>query len=276
MLFPRQFMERKARRLWNTRSCYSPLWLHRVTGNCFWFLDLPPVWKGLVCSPSLHLLLVFFLVVRRLPLQLLEFRRSFFFTGSVYGFLAIRSIRVDCWISKLFTRQTLELPTDRPTNRKSAKKLSDFRKSLHVQSRVLVKCEFWEAGFGFLCGAAWFRWSQDRRFDQRRTITYFGDPSGKTCRRPAPGYAHGQVRTHGQTFKGTPPRSAILITVVWPSRAVFAFIVFISLFRQDSCPSFLLLGLIVFLWCQCFVFVGYLLPNVWEKWDCDLSRRRCQ
>ena len=77
-------------------------------------------------------------------------------------------------------------------------------------------------------------------------------------------------------FKGTPPRSAILITVVWPSRAVFAFIVFISLFRQDSCPSSLLLCLIVFLWCQCFVFVGYFLPNVWEKWDCDLSRRRCQ
>ena len=77
-------------------------------------------------------------------------------------------------------------------------------------------------------------------------------------------------------IKGTPPRSAILITVVWPSRAVFAFIVFISLFRQDSCPSSLLLCLIVFLWCQCFVFVGDLLPNVWEKWDCDLSRRRCQ
>ena len=74
-----------------------------VTGNfksnLFWFLDLPPVWKGLVCSPSLHLLLVFFLVVRRLPLQLLLFRRSFIFTGSVYGFLAIRSIRMDCWIS---------------------------------------------------------------------------------------------------------------------------------------------------------------------------------
>ena len=58
----------------------------------------------------------------------------------MYGFLAIRSIRVDCWISKLFTRQTLELPTDRPTNRKSAKKkLSDFRKSLHVQSIVIFE-----------------------------------------------------------------------------------------------------------------------------------------
>ena len=114
----------------------------------------------------------------------------------MYGFLAIRSIRVDCWISKLFTRQTLELPTDRPTNRKSAKKTVRFSEKL--------KWAFWEAGFGFLCGAAWFRWSRDRRFqqfsDKRRTITYFGDPSGKTCRRPAPGYAHGQVRTHGQTL----------------------------------------------------------------------------
>ena len=35
-----------------------------------------------------------------------------------------------------------------------------------------------------------------------------------------------------------------------------------SLFRQDSCPSSLLLCLIVFLFCQCFVFVCYLLPNV--------------
>ena len=74
-----------------------------LTANCksnlFWFLDLPPVWKGLVCSPSLHLLLVFFLVVRRLPLQLLLFRRSFTVTGRVYGLLAIRLIRIDCWIS---------------------------------------------------------------------------------------------------------------------------------------------------------------------------------
>ena len=35
----------------------------------------------------------------------------------------------------------------------------------------------------------------------------------------------------------------------------------LSLFRQDSCSSSLLLCLIVFLWCQCFVFGGYLLPN---------------
>ena len=138
MLFPRQFRKERHGVCEIQRSCYSPLWPLRVTGNCFWFLDRPPVSKGLVCSPSLHLLLAFFLVVRRLALQLLYFQRSFFLTGSVYGFLAIRLIRVDCWISKLFTRQTLEIPTDQPTNmtnRKSAKKLSDFRKSLHVQSR---------------------------------------------------------------------------------------------------------------------------------------------
>ena len=54
---------------------------------------------------------------------------SFFFTGIVYGFLAIRSIRVDCWISKLFTRQTLELPTDGATNRESAKNCPIFGKA---------------------------------------------------------------------------------------------------------------------------------------------------
>ena len=37
--------------------------------------------------------------------------------------------------------------------RKSAKKLSDFWKSLHVQSGVAAQWNFWEAGFGFLCQA---------------------------------------------------------------------------------------------------------------------------
>ena len=40
--------------------------------------------------------------------------------------------------------------------RKSAKKLSDFWKSLHVQSRVVAQWDFWEAVFGFLCGATWW------------------------------------------------------------------------------------------------------------------------
>ena len=101
-----------------------------------------------MCSPSLHLLLVFFLVVR-LPLQLLLFRRSFFFTGSVYGFLATRSIRVDCWILKFFTRQTLELPTDRPTNRKSAKKTVRFSEKLTCLHEFWLSVIFERQGLVF-------------------------------------------------------------------------------------------------------------------------------
>ena len=57
---------------------------------------------------------------------------------------------------KFFTWQILEILTDRP--RKSAKKLSDFWKSLHVQSRVVVQWDFWEARFGFLCGeTSWLK-----------------------------------------------------------------------------------------------------------------------
>ena len=63
-----------------------------------------------------------------------------------------------------------------------------FGKAYMFKVEFFFKCDFWEAGFGFLCGAAWFRWSRDRRFDQRRTITYFGDPSGR------------KVLTHGQTL----------------------------------------------------------------------------
>ena len=99
VIFPRLLTERKTRFRWNTRPCFSSLWLLRVTGNCFWFLDRPPVSKGLrlMCSPSLHLLLVFVLVVRIAPLL-----EIYFFTDRVCGFFAIRSIRVDCWILKLF------------------------------------------------------------------------------------------------------------------------------------------------------------------------------
>ena len=173
MMFPRRLTIKKALFLWNTRPCFSPMWLLRMTSNCFWFLDRPPVSKGLMCSPSLHLLLIFFfsLVVRWLA-PLLEI---FFFTESVCGFLAIRSIRVDCWILKLFLpdRSSKYRQTD---TWKSVKKLSDIWKSLHVQSRVLVNWDLWEEGFGFLRGATWFRWSRARRFDQRRMIAYFGDP----------------------------------------------------------------------------------------------------
>ena len=90
---------------------FSPLWLLRVTGNCFWFLDRPPVSKGLrlMCSSSLHLLLVFVLVVRRIA-PLLEI---YFFTDSVHA----DSLRYDrfAWTVgfwNFFNRQILEIPTD--------------------------------------------------------------------------------------------------------------------------------------------------------------------
>ena len=75
-------------------------------GTCFWFLNRSPVSKGLVCTFSLHLLLIFFLVVRGLLFS--------FFTDCVCGFLAIRLIRVDRWILKLFY-PTDPRNTDRPT-----------------------------------------------------------------------------------------------------------------------------------------------------------------
>ena len=98
-------------------------------------LDRLPVSKGLVCSPSLHLLLVFFLVVQRLAFQLPDI---LFFTDSVRGFLPIRSIPVD--FETFFARQVLEYRQTDP--RKSTKKLWDFRKSLHVQRRVVVKWDY--------------------------------------------------------------------------------------------------------------------------------------
>ena len=174
-MFPRLLTEREARFLWNTRARFSPLWLLRVTGNCFWFLDRPPVSKGLQTdilskSPSARR---FVLVVRRIA-PLLEI---YFFTDSVCGFFAIRSIRVDCWIWNFFNRQILEIPTDR--HMKVGEKTVWFWKRLRVQSKVLVNWDLWEVGIGFLRGATWFRWSQARRFDQRRTIAKFGDPSGE-------------------------------------------------------------------------------------------------
>ena len=100
------------------------------------------------------------------------------------------------------------LPDRHSNYRQTDPRIESLRKNCPIFGKAyMFKVEFWlsvifeRQGFGFLCGAAWFRWSRrDRRFDQRRTITYFGDPSRKTCRRPAPGYAHGQVRTHGQTL----------------------------------------------------------------------------
>ena len=95
--------------------------------------------------------------------------------------------------------RNLFYPTDPRNNdrlthaRKSAKKLSDFRKSLHVQRLGDVYVSqvwfvFWSAVILTIRGPR--IWS-----------TNFGDASGQRhvggrCR----GYAHGQVRTHGQTL----------------------------------------------------------------------------
>ena len=72
----------------------------------------------------------------------------------------------------------------------------------------MFKVEFWLSVIFERQGLVFF--VEQRDFDdpgiddlineEPSVITYFGDPSGKTCRRPAPGYAHGQVRTHGQTL----------------------------------------------------------------------------
>ena len=90
-------------------------------------------------------------------------------------------------------------PTDARNNdrlthaRKSAKKLSDFRKSLHVQRLGDV----YESQ-GLVC------FLEHRDFDDPGTEDLINEFRGRVgpeaCRRTAPGYAHGQVRTHGQTL----------------------------------------------------------------------------
>ena len=174
-------------------------------GNCLWCLNRPPVSKGLVCSLSLHLLLGFFLVVRRLALRLLACSSASgdsFFIDSVCGFLAIWSDTHGLLDFETFLHDRSQ-NTNRPTHESLRKKLSDTRKSLHVQSKVVERWTFWEAGFGFLCGAAWLWWSWDRGFDPwRRTITNFRDPSGQKHvggqRRDT--HTDDKVRTHGHTL----------------------------------------------------------------------------
>ena len=78
MVFSRQFTERKAWCPWNTRPLLISPVIPRSqsdAGTFIWFLDHSPVSKGLVCTLSLHLLLVFFLIERRPALQLLYRQR---------------------------------------------------------------------------------------------------------------------------------------------------------------------------------------------------------
>ena len=92
--------------------------------------------------------------------------------------------------------------TDRLAQENRRQKLSDFRKSLHVQRRVAVRWGFWDAGFGLLSGAPWFWRSGERGFDQRRMISNFGDPSGQghVGGRRQDTHTADKVLTHGQTL----------------------------------------------------------------------------
>ena len=173
-MFPRLLTERKARFLWNTRACFSPLWLLRVTGNCFSIARLSQRdsdWCTLqvsICSSFLFSwcggLLRFWRSISSLTAYADSLRYDrYAWTVGFWNFL---------------NRQILEIPTDR--HMKVCAKTVWFWKSLHVQSKVLVNWDLWEAGMGgFLRGATWFRWSRARRFDQWRTIAKFGDPSGE-------------------------------------------------------------------------------------------------
>ena len=89
--------------------------------------------------------------------------------------------------------------TDRLTQESLRQKLS---KSLHVQRKVVVRWGFWEAGFGLLSGAPWFRRSGERGFDQRRMIPNFGDPSSQrhVGGRRRDTHTADKVLTHGQTL----------------------------------------------------------------------------
>ena len=129
---------------------------------------------------------------------------------SVYWFLVIRSIRgrLNSWT--FFTRLFLEIPTDRPT--KVREKNVRLQESVWAQRRVLVNLGFWEAGFGLLFGATWFQLSGDLRFDQQRTITNFGDPSGQrhVGGRRRDTHTADKVLTHGQTLLFYRYRYAVL------------------------------------------------------------------
>ena len=106
---------------------------------------------------------------------------------------------VDDWILKLVLPDRYS--KYRLTQESLRQKLSNFRKSLRVQRRVVVWWGFWEAGFGLLSWAPWFRRFGERGFDQRRMILNFGDPSGQrhVGERRRDTHTANKVLTHGQT-----------------------------------------------------------------------------
>ena len=119
----------------------------------------------------------------------------------VCGFFDKQSIRGWLDFETCFTRRILE-KTDRLTQESLWPKLSAFRKSLHVQRKVVVRWGAWEAGFGLLSGAPWFWRSGERGFDQRRMIPNFGDPSGQrhVGGRRRNTHTADKVLTHGHTL----------------------------------------------------------------------------
>ena len=120
---------------------------------------------------------------------------SFCSSGGPFSLLAActDSLRNDRYAWTVEFRNFLP---DRPSNyRQTYPRTESLRKNCPIFGKAYrFKVEFWlsvifeRQSLVFFCGAAWFRWSRDRLFDQRRTIAYFGDPSVKTCRRQAPGY----------------------------------------------------------------------------------------
>ena len=146
-MFPRLLTEREARFLWNTRACFSPLWLLRVMGNCFWFLDRPPVSKALNLDSPTDVLSKFPSAPRFCS------RGAADCSASRDRFLHWQRMRILC--DTIDTRGLLDsetFSTDRSSKYrqtdtwKSAKKTVWFGKSLHVQSKVLVNWDLWEAG----------------------------------------------------------------------------------------------------------------------------------
>ena len=164
-MFPRLLTEREARFLWNTRArfllCDSSEW--RVTASGFSIARLSRRDSDWCCALQVSICSSFLFSWCG---GLLRFWRPI---SSLTAYAdSLRYDRYEWTVGfwNFFNRQILEIPIDRQM--KVCEKTVWFWKSLHVQCKVLVNWDLWEAGF--LRGATWFRWSRAWRFDQRRTI----------------------------------------------------------------------------------------------------------
>ena len=75
-----------------------------------------------------------------------QLQRGVFVIMTAYAGSLGNDLYVVSLILKLLTWHILEVPADQPT--KVCEKLSEFRKSLHVQVRVVVRWGLWEGVFG--------------------------------------------------------------------------------------------------------------------------------